>query len=274
MTGNAAPTAQSRAGTDYRYLTLDIRDGIALITLDRPPVNALSRDMQEEIRAVAQTVSADDRVDAVVFSGSERIFAAGADIKEMSRMSFSQMRAEAGALQSAFSAVAAIGQPTVAAITGAALGGGMELALCCDRRIAAETAMLGQPEILLGIIPGAGGTQRLTRLIGPAAAKELCLTGRILSAEDALDARIVEEVVPAGTATDRAVAWARQFIGGPRAALRAVKESVDRGGEVDLATGLSIERALFEGLFATEDRDIGMASFIKEGPGKAKFVGR
>ena len=260
--------------TAYSCLTLEVSDGVALITLNRPPVNALSRAMQEEIRAVAHQVSGDERVESVVFAGSERTFAAGADIKEMREMSFSRMLVEAKNLQSAFSAVAAIPQPTVAAITGPALGGGMELALCCDRRIADESATLGQPEILLGIIPGAGGTQRLARLVGPAAAKDLCMTGRILTAGEALTARIVEEVVSHRTATDRALDWAQQFVGGPRMALRAVKEAVDRGSEADLETGLGIERALFAALFATEDREVGMTSFAESGPGRATFVGR
>lgn len=258
----------------YEHLSLDITAGIALITLDHPPVNALSRAMQEELRAVAHEVSDRDDVDAVVFAGSERVFAAGADIKEMRAMPYSRMLTEARALQSAFGAIAAIPQPTVAAITGAALGGGMELALCCDRRIAEEKAKLGQPEILLGIIPGAGGTQRLTRLVGPAVAKDLVLTGRTLTAAEALECRAVEEVVPNGKATERAREWARQFVGGPRMALRAAKEAVDRGIEVDLETGLGIERALFAALFATEDREIGMQSFMDEGPGRADFVGR
>lgn len=258
----------------YEHLSVDFSDGIALITLDRPPVNALSRAMQEELRAASSDVAGRSDVDAVVFTGSERVFAAGADIKEMRTMTHAQMVTEARDLQSAFSAVAAIPQPTVAAITGAALGGGMELALCCDRRIAESRAKLGQPEILLGIIPGAGGTQRLTRLVGPAVAKDLCLTGRTLTAAEALQLGAVEEVVDDGTALNRALDWARQFVGGPRIALRAVKEAVDRGIEVDLETGLAIERALFAALFATEDREIGMQSFMDNGPGKAEFTGR
>lgn len=258
----------------YESLSFDVADGIALITLNRPPVNALSRAMQEELRAVAGEVSKRDDVDAVVFAGSERVFAAGADIKEMRDMTHARMVAEARDLQSAFTAVAAIPQPTVAAITGAALGGGMELALCCDRRIAESKAKLGQPEILLGIIPGAGGTQRLARLVGPAVAKDLCLSGRTLTAAEALELRAIEEVVDDGQSITRALEWARQFVGGPRIALRAVKEAVDRGVEVDLDTGLAIERALFAALFATEDRELGMQSFIDNGPGKAEFTGR
>ena len=258
----------------YEFLSLAVADGVALIALDRPPVNALSRAMQEELRGVSGEVAGRRDVESVVFTGSERVFAAGADIKEMRQLPYARMVTEARDLQSAFTAVAAIPQPTVAALTGPALGGGLELALCCDRRIAAAGARLGQPEILLGIIPGAGGTQRLARLVGPAVAKDLCLTGRILSAAEALELRAVEEVVPDGQATARAMEWARQFVGGPRLALRAVKEAVDRGIEVDLDTGLAIERALFAALFATEDRELGMQSFLDSGPGNARFVGR
>ena len=245
------------------------------IRLNRPKaLNALNEATMRAVVAAVQELDTDPEIGAILLSGSPKAFAAGADIKEMRDMTHAQMVTEARSLQSAFSAVAAIPQPTVAALTGAALGGGMELALCCDRRIAASKAKLGQPEILLGIIPGAGGTQRLTRLVGPAVAKDLCLTGRTLSAAEALELRAVEEVVEDGRTTERALEWARQFVGGPRIALRAVKEAVDRGIEVDLDTGLAIERALFAALFATEDRELGMQSFIDNGPGKAQFTGR
>jgi enoyl-CoA hydratase/carnithine racemase len=184
------------------------------------------------------------------------------------------MNRRSGPLQSALTAVARIPKPVVAAVTGYALGGGCELALCADIRIAAEDAKLGQPEILLGIIPGAGGTQRLTRLVGPSKAKDLIFTGRHVKAEEALAIGLVDRVVPAEKVYDEAVAWARQFTNAPAIALRAAKEAVDRGIEVDLDTGLEIERAHFAGLFATEDRTIGMRSFVENGPGKAAFVGR
>jgi enoyl-CoA hydratase/carnithine racemase len=177
-------------------------------------------------------------------------------------------------LQSAFTSVARIPKPVVAAITGYALGGGCELALCADFRIAADDATLGQPEILLGVIPGAGGTQRLTRLVGPSTAKDLIYTGRFVKADEALAIGLVDRVVPAATVYDEAVAWAGQFVGGAAYALRAAKEAIDRGSEVDLETGLEIERQQFAALFATDDRTIGMDSFMKDGPGRAKFSGR
>jgi enoyl-CoA hydratase/carnithine racemase len=179
-----------------------------------------------------------------------------------------------GALQSAFTAVARIPKPVVAAVTGYALGGGCELALCADVRFAAEDAVLGQPEVLLGIIPGAGGTQRLTRLVGPSRAKELIFSGRFVKADEALSIGLVDRVVPAERVYDVALEWAGQFVGAASLALRAAKEAVDRGLETDLDTGLEIERQQFAALFATDDRATGMASFVESGPGKARFTGR
>lgn len=189
-------------------------------------------------------------------------------------MSYTDMVDRSAALSSAFTAVAKIPKPVVAAVTGYALGGGCELSLCADYRVAADTARLGQPEILLGVIPGAGGTQRLARLVGPSKAKDLCFTGRFVPAEEALQIGLVDEVVPAEDVYDAARRWAEQFANGPTFALRAVKESVDQGLSVDLDTGLAIEAQKFASLFATEDRTIGMQSFIENGPGKAEFVGR
>jgi enoyl-CoA hydratase/carnithine racemase len=170
-----------------------------------------------------------------------------------------------------FSAVARIPKPVIAAITGFALGGGCELALCADLRVAADNAKLGQPEIKLGLIPGAGGTQRLARLVGPARAKELIFTGRTIGAQEALRIGLVDQVVPAAETYPTARALAAELAAGPAFALRAAKAAIDRGLETDLDTGLEIERQQFAGLFATEDRAIGMRSFIEEGPGKAVF---
>ena len=186
-------------------------------------------------------------------------------------MDHAAMVARARPLQDSFSAVARIPKPVVAAVTGSALGGGCELALCADYRIAAENAKLGQPEILLGLIPGAGGTQRLARLIGPSRAKDLIFTGRQVKADEALALGLVDRVVPAAEVYEQAHAWAARLARGPAIALRAAKEAVDAGLETDLETGLAIERSWFAGLFATEDREIGMRSFVEEGPGKAKF---
>ncbi|GAA3134812.1 enoyl-CoA hydratase [Kribbella aluminosa] len=256
------------------FVNLTVSEGVGTIRLDRPKMNALNVQVQEEIRVAALEATADDDVRAVVIYGGERVFAAGADIKEMADMSYADMVKRSGPLQSALTAVAAIPKPTVAAITGYALGGGCELALCTDYRIAADDAKLGQPEILLGIIPGAGGTQRLSRLIGPSKAKDLIYTGRFVDAAESLRIGLVDKVVPAAEVYDAAVAWAAQFSAGAAMALRAAKEAVDSGLGVDLSTGLEIERQQFAALFATEDRTIGMKSFVENGPGKAEFKGK
>ena len=256
------------------FVNLTVSDGVGTIRLDRPKMNALNVQVQEEIRAAATAAAEDDAVRAVVIYGGERVFAAGADIKEMADMSYADMAKRSGPLQSSLSAVAAIPKPTVAAITGYALGGGCELALCADYRIAADDAKLGQPEILLGIIPGAGGTQRLSRLVGPSKAKDLIYTGRFVDAAESLAIGLVDKVVPAASVYEEAVAWASQFSRGAAMALRAAKESIDSGLGVDLTTGLEIERQQFAALFATEDRAIGMTSFVENGPGKAEFKGK
>jgi enoyl-CoA hydratase/carnithine racemase len=256
------------------FVILEVDGAIGTIRLDRPPMNALNAQVQDEIKAAAEEATARKEVRAVVIYGGPKIFAAGADIKEMAVASYTDMVDRATILSATFTAVASIPKPVVAAINGYALGGGCELALCADRRIAADNAHLGQPEILLGVIPGAGGTQRLPRLIGPAKAKDLCFTGRFVDAEEALRIGLVDEVVPAEQVYDAAVKYATQFANGPVYALRAAKESIDRGLEVDLDTGLAIERHQFAALFATEDQQVGMTSFVADGPGKATFVGR
>jgi enoyl-CoA hydratase len=256
------------------FVTLSVESGVGTIRLDRPKMNALNVQVQEEIRAAAREATDREEVRAVVVWGGPKVFAAGADIKEMADMSYAEMVARSSALTSAFTAVARIPKPVVAAINGYALGGGCELALCADRRVAAADATLGQPEILLGIIPGAGGTQRLPRLIGPARAKDIIFSGRFVKADEALAIGLVDEVVPAEQVYDAAVTWASQFATGAALALRAAKESIDYGGELDLNTGLEIERQQFAALFATEDRTIGMTSFVENGPGKAEFRGR
>ncbi|MBM9462907.1 enoyl-CoA hydratase/isomerase family protein [Aeromicrobium sp. YIM 150415] len=256
------------------FARLDVAEGIGTLRLDRPKMNALDAQMQREILAAAREADERDDVAAVVLYGGDRVFAAGADIKEMASMDYAQMLTHGQLLQEFTRAVASIGKPTVAAITGFALGGGCEVALAADVRFCAANAKLGQPEILLGIIPGAGGTQRLARLVGPATAKELIYSGRFVDADEALRIGLVDAVHPAEAVYDEAVAWARQFVGGPALALRVAKDVIDRGLEVDLQTGLEIERAGFTGLFATQDQKAGMASFIDNGPGQASFSGR
>ncbi len=252
---------------------LDVSDGVGTILLDRPKMNALDVQMQEEIRACAHEATDRDDVKAVVVYGGERVFAAGADVKEMAAMSYTDMIKRSRWLTSSVTAVAQIPKPTVSAITGYALGGGCELAMCTDIRIAADDAVLGQPEVLLGIIPGAGGTQRLTRLVGPAKAKGIIFTGRFVKADEAERIGLVDKVVPAAQVYEEALAWAGQFRNAASYALRAAKAAIDRGLEVDLDTGLEIERALFASLFGTEDRTAGMRSFVENGPGKAEFKG-
>ncbi|MFF2811084.1 enoyl-CoA hydratase/isomerase family protein [Streptomyces sp. NPDC058000] len=251
---------------------LEVADGVGTIRLDRPPMNALDVATQDRLRELAEEAGRRDDVRAVVLWGGEKVFAAGADIKEMQAMDHAAMVLRSKALQDSFTAVARIPKPVVAALTGYALGGGCELALCADFRIAAENAKLGQPEILLGLIPGAGGTQRLARLVGPSKAKDLIFTGRHVKAEEALAIGLVDRVVPADEVYAQAHAWAARLAAGPALALRSAKESVDAGLETDIDTGLTIERNWFAGLFATEDRQIGMRSFVEEGPGKAKFL--
>jgi enoyl-CoA hydratase/carnithine racemase len=252
---------------------LEVEDGVGTIRIDRPKVNALNVQVQDEIRAAATEATERDDVRAVVLWGGERVFAAGVDIKEMADLTYADMVKRSGVLQATYSTVARIPKPVVAAVNGYALGGGCELALCADIRIAAEDATFGQPEILLGIIPGAGGTQRLTRLVGPSTSKDLIFTGRFVKAAEALTIGLVDKVVPADQVYAEAVGWARRFSGGAALALRAAKETIDRGLEVDLDTGLEMERQQFAALFATDDRRVGMQSFIENGPGKATFSG-
>ncbi len=253
---------------------LEVDGGVGTIRLDRPKMNALDAQMQAEIAEAAREADVRDDVAAVVVHGGERVFAAGADVKQMADMSFQEMSRHGQLLQDFTRALAAIGKPTISAITGFALGGGCEVALATDVRFCADDAKLGQPEILLGIIPGAGGTQRLARLVGPARAKEIMYTGRFVDAAEALAIGLVDEVHPSAEVYERAVEWARQFVGGPALALRALKNAVDRGLEVDLQSGLDIERIEFTSLFATDDQKAGMRSFVENGPGQATFEGR
>lgn len=256
------------------FVQVSVDGGVATIEITRPPMNALSFQVQAELHAVAVEVSARSDIGAVVLHGGPKIFAAGADVKEMSGLSAQEMMERAAGLQGAFNAVAAIRQPTIAAITGYALGGGLELALCCDLRVAGDNVKVGQPEILLGIIPGAGGTQRLARLIGPARAKDLIFTGRFVDATEAFRLGIVDRVVAPDDVISEAASWAQALARGPRQALQAAKRVIDAGLDASLESGLELEQRAFMSLFATDDRTIGMASFLADGPGKATFTGR
>jgi enoyl-CoA hydratase/carnithine racemase len=253
---------------------VEVDQAVATIRLDRPPMNALSATALDELAAAARQVSADQAVRAVVLYGGPKVFAAGADVKEMSALSYAEMAStHSRLLQDSFRAVAAIGQPVIAAITGYALGGGLELALCADFRVLGHGAKVGQPEILLGIIPGAGGTQRLPRLIGPALAKDLIFSGRFVAAAEAHAIGLADKVVPDGEVYEAALGLAAQYAAGPALALRAAKQAIDHGLEADLGTGLEIERLSFAGLFGTDDARAGMRSFLENGPGKASFTG-
>jgi enoyl-CoA hydratase/carnithine racemase len=261
------------AGT-AEFVHVETDEAVATIRLHRPPMNALNGQVQDEIAAAAARLAADEDVRAVVLYGGEKLFAAGADINEMAQASYGRMVTDIGRLQAALTAVAKMPKPVVAAITGYALGGGLELALCADFRVAGTSARLGQPEILLGVIPGGGGTQRLPRLIGPARAKDLIFTGRFAAADEALSIGLVDQVVPDAEVYQAARALVARYARGPAMALRAAKQAIDDGLGVDLGTGLEIERQHFAALFATEDQRTGMRSFIENGPGKATFAGR
>ncbi len=256
------------------FVRVEVEDAVATIRLDRPKMNAVNAGLRDELAEAARAVHADPGVRAVILYGGERVFAAGADIKEMAELTYAQMTEHCRLLQGALNLVAAIGKPVIAAITGYALGGGLELALCADFRVMGESAKVGQPEIQLGTIPGAGGTQRLPRLVGPSRAKDLIFTGRHVKADEALAIGLADRVVPDDQVYATAKEMAAKYAEGPAVALRAAKEAVDAGLEVDLATGLEIERLHFAGTFATEDQKAGMRSFMEDGPGKARFSGR
>jgi len=256
------------------FVTLETDGGIGTIRLNRPPVNALNDQLTAEIAETARAAASSAEVRAVIIYGGERAFAGGADIKVMAEAGYDEMALRSGRLHEAMSLVAALPKPVVAAITGYALGGGLELALAADFRVVGESARLGQPEIQLGIIPGAGGTQRLARLVGPARAKDMVFTGRNVKAAEALAIGLVDQVVPDAEVYQAAVAMVKRYSDGPALALRAAKQAIDAGLGVDLATGLEIERVQFAALFGTEDQRAGMRSFLENGPGKATFTGR
>jgi enoyl-CoA hydratase/carnithine racemase len=251
---------------------LEVEDGVGTIRLDRPPMNAINEDLTRDLYDAALEAGRREDVGAVVLYGGEKVFAAGADVKMMADMDSQQVRPMIQGLQDVFSFVEEIPKVTIAAVTGYALGGGCELAMCADLRYSARDAKLGQPEILLGIIPGAGGTQRLPRLVGPSKAKDIIYSGRQIKAEEAMAIGLVDRLCDDPYA--EAVETARKYSQGPLAALRAAKASINWGSRTDLRTGLAIERETFSDLFTTEDQKEGMRSFVEEGPGKAKFKGR
>ena len=246
--------------------------GVALLRLNRPPMNPLSIALLGELRDAANALAGDASVKAVVVAGSEKAFAAGADISELRDQDGA--RASTDAFRGAFDAVAAIPRPVIAAIRGYALGGGCELALACDLRVGAESARVGQPEILLGVLPGAGGTQRLARLVGPARAKELVWSGRQVRADEAHALGILDRVVPSDEVESNALEWAARLGAGAVVAMGLAKRVIDDGLGVPLAAGLGMESDAFVEAFATDDARTGVASFLEHGPGKATFSGR
>jgi enoyl-CoA hydratase/carnithine racemase len=256
------------------FVRLEVEDGVATIRLDRPPMNAIDEQVTQDLAGVTQEAARRQDIGAAVIWGGEKVFAAGADVKMMAGMGPADIRPVIQNLQEVFNAVEDLPFVTIAAITGYALGGGCELAMCADFRFAADDARMGQPEILLGIIPGSGGTQRLPRLVGPARAKDLIYSGRHVAAEEALAIGLADRVVAAEKVYAEALEVARGYARGPSIALRAAKTAINWGGRVDLRTGVAIEREVFSDLFSTEDQKEGMRSFVEKGPGKATFKGR
>ncbi|NND76148.1 MAG: enoyl-CoA hydratase/isomerase family protein [Ilumatobacter sp.] len=256
----------------YELLTLQRRDdGVAVITLANGKVNPLSQELLAELRAVVDELRA-DLPGAVVVTGGDRIFAAGADISQFGGQE------EAGPIGAMFhetiDSLASLPRFVIAAVSGYALGGGCELALGCDYRIASERAVFGQPEILLGIIPGGGGTQRLARTVGASRAKEMCITGRQVKADEAFRIGLADEVVAPDELHDRAIALGAEVAKGALTAQAICKWVIDAGLSTSLADGLAGERGGFVEVFGTEDSQIGVQSFLEHGPGKAAFTGR
>ena len=255
----------------YELLTLERRDdGVAVVTLSNGKVNPLSRELLAELRSAADELAA-DLPGAVVITGGDRIFAAAADNSQFGGPDEAEV---IGPLfHDTIGAVAALPRFVIAAVSGYALGGGCELALGCDYRIASEKAVFGQPEILLGIIPGGGGTQRLARVVGPSKAKEMCLTGRQVKADEALRIGLADEVVPPDELHERALALAAEVAQGALQAQAITKRLIDAGLSTSLDDGLALERDGFVEVFRTDDSQIGVASFLEHGPGKAQFTG-
>ncbi len=244
---------------------------MAVLRLDRPKVNAISPELTADLQRCVDDLSA-DLPGAVIVYGGESIFAAGADIARFGGPD--EARVIGARLRRAFDSLAALPRIVIAAVAGYALGGGCELSLACDVRIAADSATFGQPEILLGIIPGGGGTQRLARLVGPSRAKDIMMSGRQVKTEEALRIGLVDRIVPAATLFDEALSWAQEFARGPLTVQGYCKRAIDAGLSGSLSEGLAIEQDLFVAAFHTADSKIGIASFLANGAGKAEFTGK
>lgn len=244
---------------------------VAVLRLDRPKVNAISPELTADLLVCVDQLNA-SLPGAVIVYGGERIFAAGADIARFGGPE--ETRVIGAALRRSFDALAALPRMVIAAVAGYALGGGCELSMACDVRVAADTATFGQPEILLGILPGAGGTQRLARLVGPSRAKDIVLSGRQVKADEALRIGLVDRVVPAADLFTEALAWGREFAMGALMAQAYAKRAIDAGLSTSLSEGLAVEQDMFVASFRTADREIGITSFLASGPGKAEFTGQ
>jgi len=249
-----------------------IPNGVAILRLDNPPVNALSHAVARDLDDAVAEVREDRTLRAVVLYGGEKGFAAGADIKEFLDVDPAVLSRQGLALERTIDRLANLSKVVIAAVTGYALGGGCELALAADFRISSDDAKWGQPEILLGIIPGAGGTQRLTRLVGPGHAKDLIFSGRFADAVEAQKIGLVNTVVPHNAVLPTALELAARYAAGPAVALAAAKAAIDGGISLSLDAGLTLERGLFANLFSTPDMRIGVQSFLDNGPGKAVFT--
>jgi len=248
----------------YENIIVDTKGHVGLITLNRPKaLNALSNGLVSELGQALDAFEADEDIGAIVITGSEKAFAAGADIKEMASKSFTDCYLQ-DFITSGWEAVTKVRKPVIAAVAGFALGGGCEVAMMCDFILAGDNAKFGQPEITLGIIPGAGGTQRLTRAVGKAKAMEMVLTGRLIDAAEAERSGLVSRVVPVAELLDEALKVAERIASMGRVAVLAAKESVNRSYETTLAEGVHFERRLFHALFATEDQKEGMAAFAEK----------
>ncbi len=249
----------------YETILVEREDRVGIITLNRPKaLNALNSQVMNEVTTAAAEFDNDPGIGAIIITGSEKVFAAGADIKEMSSLTFST--AFDADFFAPWAELAAVRTPTIAAVAGYALGGGCELAMMCDVLIAADTAKFGQPEIKLGVLPGMGGSQRLTRAIGKAKAMDLILTGRNMNAEEAEHSGLVSRIVPAADLLTEAKAVATTISQMSRSASRMAKEAVNRAFESTLAEGLLYERRLFHSTFATDDQSEGMAAFVEKRP--------
>ena len=245
----------------YETILVESRDGVGLITLNRPKaLNALSSALIAEVSKALDGFEADEKIGAIVITGSEKAFAAGADIKEMSSLSY--MDAYLGDFITPWDRVSQCRKPVIAAVAGYALGGGCELAMMCDFILAADTAKFGQPEITLGVMPGAGGSQRLTRFVGKSKAMEMCLTGRMMDADEAERSGLVSRIIPADELVEEAFKTAKKIADFSLPIVMMTKESINRSYETSLSEGLRFERRLFHSMFAIEDQKEGMQAFV------------